>query len=279
MASSFTKLASSITDSTVWGAPYATRIAWIAMLAMADRHGCIHASVPGLARRAAITLDECKAALETFLSPDEYSRTPDYEGRRIEVIDGGWRLLNYFKYRDTRDEDAKREADAARQRRHRASRLVSGADSDKSQPVTTTESRHAESVTKRDSHAMSHEVAQAEAEAEADGKDTPASPVAAPPPFITLPMNTGEAWPVNPEMVAEWKQLFPAIDVEQCLRQMRAWCDAKPGNRKTKKGMKAFIVNWLGREQNSARPALAVNGSRPASRLQTPNRDADYGRM
>jgi hypothetical protein len=34
-----------------------------------------------------------------LLSPDPDSRTEDYEGRRIEVVDGGWRLINHAKYR------------------------------------------------------------------------------------------------------------------------------------------------------------------------------------
>ncbi|MEC9361907.1 MAG: hypothetical protein VYC42_01665 [Pseudomonadota bacterium] len=179
MTLAFTKLASSITESTVWGEPYATRICWIVMLAMADRHGHVHASVPGLAHRARITLEECEAALKTFSTPDRYSRTPDHEGRRIEPIDGGWRLLNYLKYRDTRDADSKREADAARQRRHRANRRAAIAPA----PTSGTEQPagcHGKIVTwrdNRDSHAMSQEVAQAEAEAEAERrKEHPPTP-------------------------------------------------------------------------------------------------------
>jgi len=76
------------------------------MLAMADRHGRVWASVPGLASRARISVDDARAALASFLSPDMDSRTQEHEGRRIEVIDGGWRLLNHEKYRKIRDEVA-----------------------------------------------------------------------------------------------------------------------------------------------------------------------------
>jgi len=106
---SFTKLFSSITESTVWCEPLATRVVWITMLAMADARGRVWASVPGLANRARVTVEEAEAALNRFLAPDRYSRTPDYEGRRIEVIDGGWILLNHRKYRELRDDDARRE--------------------------------------------------------------------------------------------------------------------------------------------------------------------------
>lgn len=100
MGHTFVKLFSSITDSTVWGEPDSTRLVWITMLAMTDQHGHINASVPGLAHRARVPIGDCEAALRTFLSPDPYSRTAEYDGRRIEVIDGGWRLLNYQKYRE-----------------------------------------------------------------------------------------------------------------------------------------------------------------------------------
>lgn len=80
------------------------------MLAMADRHGRVWASVPGLANRARVPLEDAKLAIATFLGPDEYSRTPDNEGRRIEPIDGGWRLLNHEKYRSIRDEETTKEA-------------------------------------------------------------------------------------------------------------------------------------------------------------------------
>ena len=65
-------------------------------------------SVPGIARRAGITIAECEAALASFTSPDRHSRTPDNDGRRIEPIDGGWRLLNYEKYREMRDTEERR---------------------------------------------------------------------------------------------------------------------------------------------------------------------------
>lgn len=106
MSVTFTKLFSSITESTVWCEPDRTRLCWICMLAMADRHGRVFASVPGLANRARVPVEDARKAIETFLAPDADSRTPEHEGRRIEVMDGGWRLLNHAKYRDIRDEEA-----------------------------------------------------------------------------------------------------------------------------------------------------------------------------
>jgi hypothetical protein len=94
----YTKLFGSILDSTVWQTPQHVRLTWITMLAMADRDGLVEASVPGLALRAGVDRSECEQALALFLAPDPDSRTPDHEGRRIEKVDGGWRLLNHAKY-------------------------------------------------------------------------------------------------------------------------------------------------------------------------------------
>ncbi len=106
MSMAFTKLFSSITESTIWVEDDQTRILWICMLAMADKHGRVWGSIPGLANRARISVDATRAAIQKFLGPDADSRTPDNDGRRIEQIDGGWRLLNYEKYRDVRDEES-----------------------------------------------------------------------------------------------------------------------------------------------------------------------------
>ena len=117
--SGYTKLFGSIIHSTVWQAPGSTRLVWITMLALADQYGVIEASIPGLAKVAGVELGECQEALHAFQSPDTFSRTPDNEGRRIEVVDGGWRLLNHSKYRERKSRDDVREKTAERVRRFR----------------------------------------------------------------------------------------------------------------------------------------------------------------
>lgn len=109
MSNTFTKLFSSITESTVWCEPDRTRLVWICMLAMADAQGRVWGSIPGLANRARVPVEDARAAIACFLAPDVDSRTRDHDGRRIEEIDGGWRLLNYVKYREKRDIESTRE--------------------------------------------------------------------------------------------------------------------------------------------------------------------------
>jgi len=96
----YTKLYKSIITSTVWQENNTTRILWITMLAMSDAEGMVEGSIPGLARLAGITIDECEEAINTLSKPDKYSRTQTHEGRRIEAVDGGWLILNRVKYRD-----------------------------------------------------------------------------------------------------------------------------------------------------------------------------------
>jgi hypothetical protein len=115
----FTKLFSSITASTVWCRPSDTRVVWITMLAMADRHGRVWASIPGLAKEAAVSVEACRTAIDEFLAPDPDSRTKVHEGRRIEEIDGGWKLINHAKYRAIRDQEERRNYKTEKQREYR----------------------------------------------------------------------------------------------------------------------------------------------------------------
>ena len=118
---SFTKLFSSITESTVWCEDSDTRVVWITMLAMADKRGCVWGSVPGLAKNAVVSLEACIIALDKFKLPDKWSRSKENEGRRLEEIDGGWRLLNYEKFREMRNEEERKiyKADWIRDKRAR----------------------------------------------------------------------------------------------------------------------------------------------------------------
>lgn len=96
----WTPLWSTLTDSTVWRQSKEARILWITMLALKDQEGMVLMPVPALADRARLTIEETEGALKVLSSPEKYSRTQEHEGRRIQPIDGGWMVLNHFKYRD-----------------------------------------------------------------------------------------------------------------------------------------------------------------------------------
>lgn len=73
-------------------------------------------------------------------------------------------------------------------------------------------------------------------------------------PFPTLPLNDGTQYVIQACDVDKWRLLYPAVDIEQQLRNMAGWLDANPKNRKTKAGVCRFINSWLSREQNKAPP-------------------------
>lgn len=79
------------------------------MLALANRQGYVAASVGGLAHEARVDRETCEKALKVLSSKDEDSRSKEFEGRRIEVVEGGFQLLNYEKYRSMRAEEDRRE--------------------------------------------------------------------------------------------------------------------------------------------------------------------------
>lgn len=120
----FTKLFGSIVASTIWREPHETRIVWITMLALANKHGRVEASLPGLADLARVTIPECQSALAALEGPDEFSRTKEHDGRRVAPCDGGWLVLNYAKYREKMNADERREYLTAKQREHRAKKAV-----------------------------------------------------------------------------------------------------------------------------------------------------------
>lgn len=157
MTEGFTKLFASIIHSTVWREPDHVRLVWVTMLAMADRNGYVGASLPGLADAARVTLSECEDALEKFMAPDPYSRSQEHEGRRIELADRGWQLLNYKVFREARQAEVRREQNREAQRRYRDKRKQERKQGKQGKP----ESAHAE--------------AEAEAKAEEDRQTDQAS--------------------------------------------------------------------------------------------------------
>jgi hypothetical protein len=158
----FVKLHGSILDSSIWSQTDTTRIVWITMLAMANEHGVVEASVDGLARRAVVDMVACEAALAALLGPDSLSRDGT-TGERIEKVAGGWLVLNHANYRERRT--SQQVATASRVARHRAKLKL-----ERVKAVT-------DNVTERDS--MLHlgllnlSPSEAEAEAEAEKNKNP----------------------------------------------------------------------------------------------------------
>ena len=69
-------------------------------------------------------------------------------------------------------------------------------------------------------------------------------------PTFQIPLNNGSFWPIHADMISHWRDLYPAVDVEQEIRKMIGWCEANPTKRKTARGVTKFINGWLTREQD-----------------------------
>ncbi len=63
-------------------------------------YGYVRAAGIGIIREDQCEVDTGYVCLERLAAPDPESRTEDHEGRRMVRINGGFLILNYFKFRD-----------------------------------------------------------------------------------------------------------------------------------------------------------------------------------
>ncbi len=155
----YTKLFQTIITSTIWCENHTLRIVWVTMLALKNQDHIVEGSIPGLAAMARVSVQECEEALVKLKAPDPHSRTKTFDGRRIEDIDGGWKILNGEKYRAKMNADERREYFRIKQQESRLRRKESGGQNP---------------VNKR--QGLSTLSTQSEAEAEAEsGRDRPRS--------------------------------------------------------------------------------------------------------
>lgn len=128
--SGYTPVFKSVFDGTLHGKWPQTGV-WLALLAMADRHGCIDRTPQAIASDIGISVGELLVCIEEFCQPDPMSRTQEQEGRRLVLIEPsrawGWRIVNHAIYREKarlQGKDAARVAsgkDAERKRTERMS--------------------------------------------------------------------------------------------------------------------------------------------------------------
>ena len=68
--------------------------------------------------------------------------------------------------------------------------------------------------------------------------------------FIQIVLNDGTFYPVTLQDVEEFRQYYPAVDVESEIRKVAAWSKNNPTKRKTRGGVRKFINGWLSRAQD-----------------------------
>ena len=128
---SYSKLFSSIVHSSLWTEEDHVRLLFVTLLAIADREGFVYGSRNGLERTANIAWRDkgLTDPWDKLLSPDPDSadilRNPENEGRRIEAVPGGFRILNFLYYRSLRNNDDRREQNRSAQARYRTKHGIS----------------------------------------------------------------------------------------------------------------------------------------------------------
>jgi hypothetical protein len=104
---------------------------WLCLLAMANKHGEVDCTPQYIASNTGLDAATVAECIERFMAVDQYSRSPESEGRRLELIDParpwGWRIVNHGKYRERARKqawDADRTASGRDAERKRESRRV-----------------------------------------------------------------------------------------------------------------------------------------------------------
>ena len=87
------------------------------------------------------------------------------------------------------------------------------------------------------------------------------------PAVFELILNDRTYYPVYQDEINKYKELYPAVNIEQEYKKMIGWLNAHPNNRKTKRGVEKFINGWLSRTQDSARP-------KPSRSIEQPKKNA-----
>ena len=59
-----------------------------------------------------------------------------------------------------------------------------------------------------------------------------------------------KTWGLTESQLAQWRVLFPSLDVDAECRSALAWVLASAERRKTARGMQRFLVGWFDRSQN-----------------------------
>lgn len=111
------KLFDSMYDGTLV-ANWEALVTFQQMIILADESGVVDITPHALAARTGIPKEIISKGIEILLAPDEYSRSPEQDGRRIECLDDhrpwGWTIVNYKKYRDLNSREEKKRKDRER---------------------------------------------------------------------------------------------------------------------------------------------------------------------
>ena len=108
--------------------PWEALVTFQQLVILADREGFVDMTPEAISRRTIIPIEIIRKGIEVLEQPDERSRDPRENGRRIIRIaphrDWGWQIVNYDKYRKIRSADERREYMREHMRQNRAARAA-----------------------------------------------------------------------------------------------------------------------------------------------------------
>jgi hypothetical protein len=100
----------------------------------------------------------------------------------------------------------------------------------------------------------------------------------------TLPLIDGTDFELSKAQLQEWGKAYPALDIKQQLLAYKAWLNANPEKRKTRKGQLKSVVYWLsGKQDKAGNPSLfgqtqtgtGGNNGRPTTQSREANTNAN----
>lgn len=189
------------------------------------------------------------------MNPDDYLRLVA-AGLNAEQI----ALVMQMMTRDAK-EAAEKEEERRAKGRERWHRWSDKRKPNVSQREQTLANDSCEGVTRVEDNLLPKKISGQEEKQDISPEAAKAAPVA-----FELPCVSGEPFPVYDADIAEWANAFPAVDIRQQLAAMRSWLIANPTKRKTRRGMRKFIVSWLDRRQNAGGQPPARAGPAPQPR-------------
>lgn len=90
---------------------------------------------------------------------------------------------------------------------------------------------------------------------------------------ITLKDNS--KWRPTQEDYDDWTQMYPDVDVKREFDNMRRYCLDKPQKRKTPRGIKRFVTNWLERVRDDQKSDTGRKRTGWASGMEEQDYDID----
>lgn len=109
----YSKLFASMYDGTIVDAGWEAIVTFQQLIILSDPHGVVDMTPEAISRRTTIPLQIIQKGLAILALPDQNSRSPAADGRRIVLIDEdrpwGWQIVNFVHYRDLRTQADRRD--------------------------------------------------------------------------------------------------------------------------------------------------------------------------